>query len=60
MNNPFKKITQSKELPTSIKKKVFEDIEMIKLSLDLADLFTVKYPDSIEEFLKLIKSPNKN
>ena len=50
---PFKNIILSVELPVTIKKKVFEDVEMVKLSLELSDLFTVKYPGSVEELLKL-------
>lgn len=60
MNNPFKKIIQSEELPDSIKKKVFDDVEIVKLSLELADLFTVKYPSSLEELLKLTNKPTNN
>ena len=59
MKNPFKKIIQSEELPDTIKKIVFEDVEMVKLSLELADLFTVKYPGSVEELLKLTNKPDK-
>ena len=60
MKNPFKKIIQHEELPASIKEKVFEDVEILKLSLDLADLFAIQYPSSLEEPFKLINRPNKS
>ncbi|MDY8134927.1 hypothetical protein [Aquimarina sp. 2201CG5-10] len=60
MKNPFKKIIHSEELPESVRRKVLEDIEIVKLSLDLADLFAIKYPNSLEEILKLIDKPNNN
>ena len=47
MGNPFKKILQNQELPQRIKSKVLNDIDMIKLSIDIADLFVVKYPNTI-------------
>jgi len=60
MKNPFKEIIGKEELPDSIKKKVMGDIEVIKLSLDLADLFAIKYPDSLEDILKLLDKKDKN
>ncbi|OED47284.1 hypothetical protein AB832_00620 [Flavobacteriaceae bacterium (ex Bugula neritina AB1)] len=60
MKNPFKEIIGKEELPGSIKKRVMGDIEFIKLSLDLADLFTIKYPDSLEDLLKLLDKKDKN
>jgi hypothetical protein len=52
MENPFKKILTYEELPPSFKDKVMRDIALLKLSLDMADLFVVKYPSTINEFLK--------
>ncbi len=60
MKNPFKKILQNEELPDSIKKKVFDDVEVVKLSLEFADLFAVKYPSSLGELLKLTNKPDKD
>lgn len=60
MKNPFKKIIQNEELPASIKKKVLDDVEIVKLSLDLADLFAIKYPNSLEELFKIVSRSNKN
>jgi hypothetical protein len=52
MDNPFKKILLNEELPEVLKEKVLNDIGMIKLSIDIADLFIVKYPSAIADLLK--------
>jgi len=52
IENPFKKILNCEEVPKLLKEKVLEDISFIKLSLDVADLFVVKYPEVIGTFLK--------
>ncbi|TCI91523.1 hypothetical protein [Tenacibaculum sp. M341] len=51
MDNPFKKILHNEELPQVLKKKVLDDVAMIKLSIDIADLFVVKYPNAIGDLL---------
>ena len=51
MENPFKNILHNKEVPLVLKEKVLNDIAMIKLSIDLADLFVVKYPNTIGDLL---------
>ena len=51
MENPFKKLLHNEEVPEVLRKKVINDISLIKLSIDLADLFVVKYPSTIGEFL---------
>ncbi|MCF8715641.1 hypothetical protein JM658_12465 [Joostella atrarenae] len=53
MDNPFKKIISNEKLPESVKGKVMEDVDMIKLSLDIADLFMIKYPDTLTDILNL-------
>ncbi len=60
MENPFKKILQDQELPEVLKNKVLNDIGMIKLTLDVADLFVVKYPTTIADLLSGGKPNNKN
>ena len=55
MENPFKKIIQEKELPEVIKDKVINDINLIKLSLELSELFFVSIPDIAMEFLETEK-----
>lgn len=51
MENPFKNLLQDQELPEVLKDKVLNDIGMIKLTLDVADLFVVKYPTTIGDLL---------
>jgi hypothetical protein len=51
MDNPFKKILHNEELPEVLKKKVLNDVAMIKLSIDMADLFVVKYPNAIGDLI---------
>jgi hypothetical protein len=50
MSNPFKKILHHYEVPDVLKKKVLNDVNMIKLTIDVADLFLVKYPNTIGTF----------
>lgn len=59
MENPFKKILHQEELPKKLKGKIMNDISFIKLTIDIADLLVVKYPETIENFLK-IKEDNTN
>lgn len=56
MENPFKKIIEHQRVPEILREKVMDDIRLIKLSLDMADLITVKYPSSI---MNLIGSATK-
>ncbi len=56
MENPFKKIIQEKELPEVIKDKVINDINLIKLSLELSELFFVSIPDIAMKFLETEKN----
>ena len=51
MDNPFKKILHNEELPEVLKKKVLNDVAIIKLGIDIADLFVVKYPNTIGDIL---------
>ena len=51
MDNPFKKILHNEELPEVLKEKVLNDVAMIKLTIDMADLFVVKYPSTIVDLL---------
>lgn len=64
MENPFKKILDHQEVPKVLKDKVLGDVAKIKLTLDIADLFVVKYPSTIGSLLTLnekkeLKKPNK-
>lgn len=51
MENPFKKILHNQEVPKALREKVINDISLIKFSIDVADLFVIKYPNAIEDFL---------
>jgi len=51
MDNPFKKILHNEELPQVLKKKVLNDVAVIKLGLEIADLFVIKYPSTITDLL---------
>lgn len=53
MENPFKKIFEHQEVPKVLKEKVLNDVGMIKLTLDVADLFVVKYPSTMGSLLTL-------
>ncbi len=48
MKNPFKEILEHEKLPEIIKDRVIKDINLINLSIDLADLFLVKNPDIVK------------
>lgn len=60
MENPFKKILHNEEVPKELREKVLNDISLIKLSLDLADLIAVKYPSVIGDFLITDKKNKDN
>ncbi len=47
MENPFKKILHNQEVPQILKERVLNDVAIIKLIIDMADLFVVKYPSVI-------------
>lgn len=55
IENPFKKIIQEKELPEAMKDKVINNINLIKLSLELSELFLVSIPDVMFNFLETEK-----
>ncbi len=59
MDNPFKKILHNEELPEVLKEKVLNDVAMIKLSIDVADLFVVKYPNVVADLLNGGGTPEK-
>lgn len=60
MDNPFKKILHNEELPEVLKDKVLNDVAMIKLSIDVADLFVVKYPNVIADLIGGVSSNKKD
>ncbi|WP_405609150.1 hypothetical protein [Polaribacter sp. Asnod1-A03] len=60
MDNPFKKIIHHHGVPDVLKEKILGDIDAIKLTLDIADLFLVKYPDTVGSLLSIDTSKKKN
>lgn len=54
MENPFKKIVENEQAPEILREKVMQDVRLIKLSLDVADLFTVKSPSSLLDIMKTV------
>jgi hypothetical protein len=52
MENPFKKILHNEEVPKILRDKIINDISLIKLSIDIADLFVIKYPGIAGSFLE--------
>lgn len=51
MENPFKKILQDEKLPEYLKDRVIDNLNFIKLSLDVSELYTVQVPKVVESFL---------
>lgn len=60
MENPFKKILHNEKVPIALKEKVINDISLIKFSIDVADLYIIKYSSTLGEFLNSDKPTNKN
>lgn len=54
MDSPFKKIgLPYKEPPKELKNKIMADLSSIKLLIDMTDLFSTKYIETAESFLKV-------
>jgi len=60
MGNPFKEILHQEALPQKLKGKVMSDISFIKLAIDFADLMVVKYPETIDDLLRLKEDKSDN
>ena len=60
MENPFKTMLANEKLPETIKQKVMDDVALIKLSLEVADLVSVKYPSTIGNFFGIGKNQLTN
>lgn len=57
--NPFKDLgLPAKEVPKELRKKVMDDVNSVKLLLDLTSLFSSNYASSIESFFKTKKDSN--
>jgi len=51
MENPFKKILQDEKLPDYLKDRVIDNLNFIKLSLDVSELYAVQVPKVVESFI---------
>lgn len=60
MENPFKQIIENEQVPELLREKVMKDVRLIKLSLDMADLVSIKYPSSLVNLLGSTARKNKN
>ena len=62
MENPFKNIIQHEQVPEILRERVMDDIRLVKLTMDFADLITFKYPSSIVDLIgtSAKKGVNKN
>ncbi len=62
MKNSFKKILTNHEVPKVLKNKILDDIGMIRLTFDIADIFLLKYPGTISDYYisqEMVKSAKK-
>ncbi len=50
MSNPFKKILPNHKVSPLVKRKVLLDANMIQRTLDVADLYVLKYPKTLTDF----------
>lgn len=51
MENPFKKILQDEKLPDYLKDRVIDNLNLIKLSLDVSELYTVQVPKALQTII---------
>ena len=51
MENPFKNIIEHEQVPEILRERVMDDIRLVKLTMDFADLITLKYPSSIFDLI---------
>lgn len=59
--NPFKKLgAPPQELPSDLKKKVMDDVNSVKLIMELTSLFSSNYASTIESFFKTKKKDDNN
>lgn len=52
MENPFKGIQNKNNVPRALKKRVLDDIFMIKSTLEFNNFILKKFPSTITHFLK--------
>lgn len=59
--NPFKKIgLPPQEVPKDLKKKVMDDVNSVKFLMEITDLFSSNYAETLESFFKTKKRKETN
>lgn len=52
MSNPFKKILQDEKLPEYLKERVIDNVNFIKLALDVTGLYVVELPKAVQSIIE--------
>lgn len=60
MQNPFKNIVENEQVPEMLRDRIMDDVRVIKLALDMADLVAVKYPSSLFDILGTSTKKDRN
>lgn len=50
--NPFKRMETSHEVPKELKEKIMRDVNYIRFFTDIADLFSMKYAETVQTLFK--------
>lgn len=59
--NPFKKLgIPPQEVPIELKKKVMDEVNAIKLFMEVAGLFSSNYAQTLESFFKTKNNSNQS
>ena len=52
VTNPFKMLAPNEEAPKALKEKVIRNVNYIQFISDVADLFSVKYVETVQTLFK--------
>ncbi len=50
--NPFKRLRQENEVPADLREKLMRDIGYIRIFSDIAELFSLKYFETVQALFK--------
>lgn len=50
--NPFKRLRQENEVPADVREKLMRDISYIRVFSDIAELFSLKYFETVQTLFK--------
>jgi len=50
--NPFKRLRQENEVPADLREKLMRDIGYIRVFTDIAELFSLKYFETVQTLFK--------